>query len=171
MKLTVRILNYSVLRDCVSVKFVWGETVPEGRISDLKNLKGNTQQVRIGDLSTTGAVKSVAFGKGVHILFSCPRNRYVVNRLFDLMDGDATTIFLYSERERRLLCLLNAAAKTLRKPVEDLLYELTTFRGREGKMVDGKRSIYDLSPKFQDVLIKKLLGQADAAPQMKAGHV
>jgi hypothetical protein len=72
------------------------------------------------------------------------------------MDSDSLTVIINSEQEKRLLYLLNLASNNSNKAEGELLYQLTTFKGKDGKLVDGKRSIYDISKKSQQVVIDKL---------------
>jgi hypothetical protein len=72
------------------------------------------------------------------------------------MDSDSLTVIINSEQEKRLLYLLKLASDNSDKPEVELLYQLTTFKGKDGKLVDGKRSIYDISKKSQEVVIDKL---------------
>lgn len=155
MRIDVKITSYSVLHDGISVQLLCnGKTSEEPK--DIAAVKGVSQRIRIGDIDIAGVVKSVSLRKGVYILLRLTRSRYVVKRLFELMEEDSVQVVVHSERERTLLCLLDQTAKSHQRQVEDLLYELTTFTGKNGKRVEGRRSIYDISARFQDVVIKKL---------------
>lgn len=77
------------------------------------------------------------------------------------MDSDSLTVIINSEQEKRLLYLLKLASNNSDKTEGELLYQITTFKGKNGKLVDGKRSIYDISKKSLGVVIDKLQKMID----------
>ena len=162
MKINARIINYAVLRDGISVQLVCDgkdSETPE-KFTSFKDVSG---YFTIGDMGAVGVVKSISLRKGVHILLHLDRKPYIVRKLFDLMERDIIPVTINSEQEKRLLYLLDKTSKAEDKPQKDLLRELTTFTGKNGQLVEGKESIYELSPRFQEVVIGKLLHKRENA--------
>ena len=156
MKIEAKIINYTVLKDGISVQMNCtgkDSEMPEKFLS----IKDRTGYFTIGNIGTAGSVKSVNIRKGVHLLLHLPRTTYIAKNLFSLMDSDMVPVTINSDQEKRLLCLLNKASAITDKSQQKLLLELTSFTGKKGKLVEGKESIYDLSPRFQEVVISKLL--------------
>jgi hypothetical protein len=52
--------------------------------------------------------------------------------------------------------LLEKAATKTRKPPKELLKELTTFTNKSGKLIEGRESAGELSPRHQEVVIYRL---------------
>jgi hypothetical protein len=155
MKLKAKIMSFSVLQDAVSIRLTSSNS-DNNIIQELKDQKNKAQNVKIGDLDLNAEIKSISIRNDIHILLHSPRNKYLVNRLFEFMDSDSLTMIINSEQEKRLLSLLKLASNNSDIPEVELLYQLTTFKGKDGKFVDGKRSIYDISKKSQEVVIDKL---------------
>ena len=107
-------------------------------------------------MGTTGSVKSVNLRKVIHFLLHLPRTIYVAKNLFTLMESDIVPVMVNSSQEQKLLCLLNKAAIIKGVSQQELLHELTTFTGKNGKTVAGKDTICNLSLRFQEVVISKL---------------
>jgi hypothetical protein len=155
VKLRAKIMSFSVLQDAVSIRLTSSNS-DNNIIQELKDQKNKAQNIKVGDLDLNAEIKSISIRNDIHILLHSPRNKYVINRLFEFMDSDSLTVIINSEQEKRLLYLLNLASNNSNKAEGELLYQLTTFKGKEGKLVDGKRSIYDISKKSQQVVIDKL---------------
>lgn len=148
-------MSFSVLQDAVSIRLTSSNS-DNNIIQELKDQKNKVQNIKVGDLDLNAEIKSISICNDIHILLHSLRNKYVINRLFEFMDSDCLTVIVNSEQEKRLLYLLKLASNKSNKPEGELLYQLTTFKGKDGKLVDGKRSIYDISKKSQEVVIDKL---------------
>ncbi len=157
MEVSAKMLNYSVLKDSISVQLVCGDAGDPSLPVKLTALQGQSRHLLIGDLDTKGFVKSVGIRKGIHILLHLPCTQYVAKRLFYLMTaGENIRIKLAGENESKLRYLLERAAKKTGQSHGDLLRELTTFKNKHDKIVEGRESIEELSPRFQEVVICKL---------------
>jgi hypothetical protein len=155
MKLKAKIMSFSVLQDAISIRLT-STNSDNNIIQELKDQKNKPQNIKIGDLDLNTEIRSISIRNDIYILLHSSRNKYVINRLFEFMDSDSLSVIINSEQEKRLLYLLKLASDNSKKPEGELLYQLTTFKGKEGKLVDGKRSIYDISKKSQEVVIDKL---------------
>jgi hypothetical protein len=155
MKLKAKIISFSVLQDAISIRLTSSNS-DNNIIQELKDQKNKPQNIKIGDLDLNAEIKSINIRNDIHILLHSLRNKYVINMLFEFMNSDSLTVIINSEQEKRLLHLLKLASNNLDRPEVELLYQLTTFKGKDGKLVDGKRSIYDISKKSQEVVIDKL---------------
>jgi len=154
MKIETKILSYTVLKDCISVQLVCSDkdsAAPEKFVPS----KDNTEYFTIGNIGTKGAIKSVNIRKGVHLLLHLPRTTFIAKTLFTLMDRETVPVSISSEQENGLLTLLDRASKCTGKTRQELIRELTAFQGKNGP-VEGKDSIYEMSPRHQEVLVNKL---------------
>lgn len=155
MKIEVKIVNYTVLKDSISVQLLCTEK--DSALSELyASIQDKTEHFTIGGMNTTGVVKSVGLRKGIHLLIHLPCTEFIVMNLFSLMNSDTVPFTVNSEQDKKLLCLLSKASIDKCKSQQELLRELTTFIGKNGKRVLGKDNIYDLSPRHQEVVISKL---------------
>lgn len=165
MKLKAKIMSFSVFQDTISIRLTSSNS-DNNVIQELKDQKGKTQNIKIGDLDLNAEIKSIRIRNNIHILIHSPKNKYLINRLFEFMDSNSLTVTIDSEQEKRLLHLLKLASNNSDKTEEELLYQLTTFKGKDGKFVDGKRSIYDISKKSQEVVIDKLQRMIEKGSKM-----
>jgi len=60
--------------------------------------------------------------------------------------------------EGNVAYLLGKVSRKLGEPEEEILYRLTSFEGRDGHKVEGKRSIYEVSDGQLEVVLRKLKG-------------
>lgn len=155
VKIEGRIASYTVLKDSISVQFICTGT-DSVATEKLLSIKDKTEHFTIGNMGTTGSVKSVNLRKVIHFLLHLPRTVYVAKNLFTLMESDIVPVMVNSSQEQKLLCLLNKAAIIKGVSQPELLHELTSFTGKNGKPVAGKDTICNLSPRFQEVVISKL---------------
>ncbi|HRR40444.1 MAG TPA: hypothetical protein P5244_04325 [Syntrophales bacterium] len=159
MDISVKLISYSVLKDNISVQLV----CDEGKDDDptlplqLTSLQGQHRYIHIGELETKGMIKSVAIRKGIHILLHLPCTQYVAKKLFYMMEsGKQVRLIPVSESEGKLNELLEKAAKMTDKAPNELLKELTTFTNKSGKLIEGRESAGELSPRHQEVVIYRL---------------
>jgi hypothetical protein len=168
VRLKAKIRSYFVRQDAISINLICSG-ITDSIIQELKELrenKGNAQDIKIEDLNLSAAIESISIRDSIHILLHSQRDRHVVNKLLEFMDCESVTVIMNSENEKKLSYLLSLASSNMNKPADEVLYQLTTFKGRDGKLVDGKRSIYDISKKSQEVVINKLtriIGQSKAS--------
>ncbi len=159
MDIPVKLISYSVLKDNISVQLVCEEGKDEEPTLPLKltALQGQHRYLHIGDLETKGLIKSVAIRKGIHILLHLPCTQHVAKKLFFMMNADNhVRLIPVSENEGKLNELLEKAATKTRKPPKELLKELTTFTNKSGKLIEGRESAGELSPRHQEVVIYRL---------------
>lgn len=79
-KFKAKIISYLVFQKAVSVRLTCGIDP-----ATLKDLEGKIKKVEIEGTDLKGRVKSVRFSEGLHLLLHLPKNRYVINKLFDCM--------------------------------------------------------------------------------------
>ncbi len=153
MKLRVRIVSYSVLQNAISIRLLSEE--PSALTHDLEDQK---RWVRLDELSLEVRVCSISIQKEkVHLLIRTKRNRFLTSRLFDLMEKEELSLSFETEQERKLLYLLRKVSEKSGQKEEDLLFRLTTFQGRNGEIVSGKRSVYEISREQREVVHHKLV--------------
>ena len=157
MKINARILSYTVLKESISVQLLCDEKDNARPAGILASMEGETRPMMIGDLETEAAIKSVGLRKGIRLLLHLPCDKCVAAKMFSLMiNDDHVTIKIFREQGNELLCMLDKVAIIKGMSPQEVLRELTTFKGTGGRMVDGKDAIKDLSPRFQEVVLSKL---------------
>lgn len=152
MKTKVKILSYSVLHNALSIKLLCEE--PGGLVNEAKDEK---RRVGLDDLSFEAKVRSISIKRGMtNVLLRAKRNRYIVSRLFELMEREAVELSISAIFDGKISYLLSKASKKLGKAEEELLLRLTTFKDKNGKEISGKRSIQDISEGQKEVVLRKL---------------
>jgi len=161
MKAKVKIMSYSVLQNAVSIKLLCED--PRGLVNEARDEK---RRVRFDDLTLEAKIRSINIQReGTSILLRTKRNRYIVSRLFELMEREAVELSFSTSQdplqtaaglEGKISYLLTKASKKLGEPEEELLLRLTTFRDKNGKEISGKRSIQDISEGQKGVVLRKL---------------
>jgi hypothetical protein len=152
--LNVKITSYTVTHDAVSVRL----GCPDGNNDAMQGLMADKQpkMFHFKGLDVKGVIGSINIRNGVNILLKLPREEYVVKKLWYLSVMETITLNIEGEAERHLAGLIKNVAAQEGKTEEELLYELSTFTNKENRVIEGKRSIRELSPKAQEVIIKKL---------------
>lgn len=155
MCLNVKITRYTIMQDAISVHVICPESNNEaihGLIADK-----TPKMLHFRGLDVTGTIGAINISKnGVSILLKLPKEGYVAKRLWFLGMMETIDLTIEGEMERRLSSLIKSVAAETGKKEEELLYELSTFTNKENRTVEGKRSVGELSPKAQEVIIHKL---------------
>ncbi len=165
MRIKARLLRFSVFGDGdISLQFGAlqggnGQDV----LSSLKEIKGEKRKVTIGDFYIYGTIKSIRVSKDTSILIKkakTPGSKYVINRLSELVYSENSgkkdlSLLMNTRQEEELQHLLEKASALLGEPSEALLVRLSTY-SHGGKVVPGEKSVYQLSPRRQEVVISKL---------------
>jgi len=107
-------------------------------------------------------VISINDRKHLHMVLHIDRESgaKLLNPLFHSIDKPAILKF-NTAKELELFRLLFSMEKTTKRPIAGILLEMSSFEGKRG-IVQGKKSVYDLSDDAKDVVIdklKKLLSQ------------
>lgn len=152
MKVKVKIISYSVLHGALSIKLLCED--PGDLVNEAKDEK---RRVGLDDLSFEARVRSISIKRGMtNVLLRAKRNRFIVSKLFDLMEREAVELSISEVLDEKISRLLSKASQKLAESEEELLLRLTTFRDREGHEVLGKRSIQDISEVQKEVVLRKL---------------
>lgn len=153
MRIKAEITSFSVLKKAVSIK-VSAENTGSSLITTLEKLQGRTFDIYINELVFNAKMQSISIRHNVDLLFHAERNTRILKRLAELMDEDVTLI-IEDEQDRALKSLLANVAEILVMAEEDLLYKLTTFN-KNGKKVEGKKNIHEISDKQKPIITDKL---------------
>ncbi|MBM4348582.1 MAG: hypothetical protein FJ106_01640 [Deltaproteobacteria bacterium] len=152
MKVKVKIMSYSVLHGALSIKLLCED--PGGLVNEAKDEK---RRVGLDDLSFEAKVRSISIKRGMtNVLLRAKRNRYIVLRLFELMEKEAVELSIFEILDEKISYLLSKASQKLAEPEKELLLRLTTFRDREKNEIPGKKSIQDISEGQKEVVLRKL---------------
>lgn len=103
----------------------------------------------------TGRIKSINLRNKINFVIHTNKDKVVIIRTIRLMDEPLLLIFK-TEKEQRLSELLHSVSEATQKPESELLYSLTTFITKNGTVVEGKKTIYELSERHKEILIDKL---------------
>jgi len=152
MKAKVKIMSYSVLHGALSIKLICED--PGGLVNEAKDEK---RRVGLDDLFFEAKVRSISINRGMaNVLLRAKRNRYIVSKLFDLMEREAVELSISTILDGKISHLLLRASQKLGESEEELLLRLTTFKDRERNEIPGKKSIQDISEGQKEVVLRKL---------------
>jgi hypothetical protein len=157
MKLHTVIQRFSVLHDRVSVSLQTTELPDAPSLQDLQDLIGQHHPAFLEGLSQPCELISLSMSRRLTLLLSAPKELPVITRLLALMDAESVLVRLHTLQEQQLLRFLQAAAQKLQVSDAELLYRLSTFQGKNQRLIPGKRDIDTLSRPRQAVVRKKLL--------------
>jgi hypothetical protein len=155
MKVSVSVTSYSVQKDFISVK-INVKDKSEAVLDRFAEMKGKSKSVKLDDLYLPGVlISSINITTKLSLTVRATRQSFMVNKLFFLMEREPLEMFVNTNLEDDLADYLAQAHKEQKRPKEDILYEVTSYVKR-GKPYEGKRSIYDLSARHQEVALDKL---------------
>lgn len=168
MKAKVRIKSYSVLSNGLSVKLL-SDSYPQGLIQEAK---GEKKKVYLNDISLEAKIKSVNIQRdGANILLRTKKNRYLVLKLFELMGRESLELSFSGPSDAELKELLKNVSFLRERPEEEILFNMTTFRNKEGHEVPGKRNVEELTDLQKEILLRKLRQAVKNEKREKAGEV
>lgn len=155
MLLNAKITRYTVTLDSISVHLSCFES-DENAIRQLMAEK-TPQMIHFPGLDVKGTVGSINIRSEVSLLLKLPKEEHVARALWRLL-GATETVSLDDEgqTERKLSALLKSVSARTGKTEEEILYEISTFTNKENRIVEGKHSITELSPKAREVVLRKL---------------
>jgi len=154
MCLNAKLTSYSVTHDAISVHLNCRESDGDaihGLMSDKV-----PKMFHFTGLSVKGTVVSINIRNGISLLLKLPKAEYVVRGLWRLSMVETIRLTVEGEIERRLTNLLKNVSAETGNTEDELLYELSTFTNKEKLVIEGKRVIAELSPKAQEVVLRKL---------------
>ncbi len=165
MRGTGRIVGYSVNRKHVSIKIELSQTTAV--IDELERYKGKTKSIRLDTFQVVGKIESITISKSVGFLVHVARLDFINRRLFGLMEKDPLSIEVSTTEQDKLLYFLDTAAKRRNQKAADLLFELSSFKKRDGngeRIIPGKRSVFELSEPQLNVVFDKISHLATTSP-------
>jgi hypothetical protein len=153
-----RIVGYAVNRKTISVKIEMSGSAPI--IDELERYKGKQKTIRLDAFQLVGKIESITISRTVAFLMHAARLDFINRRLFRLMEKEPLTIEVSTAQQDKLLYFLEAAAKKRNRKAADLLFELSSFKKRDGKgpeqTIPGKSSVFDLSEAQSNVVFDKI---------------
>jgi len=152
MKTKVKIVSFSVLQNAISIRLMcWNSDPITGEAKDEK------RRICLDDLSFEAKIRSINIQReGTNILLRTKKSRYLVNRLFELMDKLYLDFSVTEVLDKKLSELLLKVSEKLNEPQERLLERLTRFKDKEGNEIPGKESIEDLTEAQKSYVLKRL---------------
>lgn len=158
MKGSGRIVGYGVNRKTISVRI---ELSPATSVIDeLERYKGRQKTIRLDTFQVVGKIESITINKNLGFLVHTARLDFIHRRLFQLMEKESFAIEVSTASQDKLFYFLDTVARKRDQKPEDLLFELSSFNKRDangpGKMIPGKRSVFDLSEAQVKVVFNKI---------------
>ncbi len=158
MKGSGRIAGYAVNRKTISVRIEMSGAM--AHLDELEQYKGKTKTIRLDAFHLVGKIESITISRNVGFLMHAARLDFINRRLFRLMEKEPLTIEVSTPQQDKLLYFLETAAKKRNRKAGDLLFELSSFKKKDGdgpeKTIPGKRSVFDLSEAQSNVVFDKI---------------
>ena len=158
MKGNGRITGYTVNKKTISVQVELSGAMAV--VDELERCKGKMKTIRLDTFQVVGKIKSITIRRSVGFLIHAARLDFINRRLFRLMEKEPLAIQVSTPQQDKLLYLLDTVAGKRNQKLEDLLFELTSFKKKDGdgpeKTIPGKRSVYDLSEAQSIVVLDKI---------------
>jgi hypothetical protein len=158
VKVSGRIVGYGVNRKTISVKIEMPG--PTTIIDELERCKGKQKTIRLDAFQLVGRIESITISKNVGFLIHTARLDFISRRLFRLMEKQPLTVEVSTTQQDKLLYFLDTIAQQRNRKADDLLFELTSFRKRDGnglgKTIPGKRSVFDLSEAQLNIVFDRI---------------
>jgi hypothetical protein len=151
-----RIVGYAVNRKTISVRI----EMTSSAVDELERYKGKRKTIRLDAFQVVGKIESITISKNMGFLVHTARLDFISRRLFRLMEKKSLVIEVSTASQDKLLYFLDTVAKRRDQKPEDLLFELSSFKKRDGigpeKTIPGKRSVFDLSEAQSKVVLDKI---------------
>jgi hypothetical protein len=158
MKGNGRIAGYAVNRKTISVQVELSGTMAV--VDELERYKGRMKTIKLDSFQVVGKIESITIRRSVGFLIHAARLDFINRRLFHLMEKEPLTIRVSTPQQEKLLYLLDTIAKKRSQKPDDLLFELSSFKKKDGdgpeKTIPGKRSVFDLSEAQSNVVFDKI---------------
>jgi hypothetical protein len=153
-----RIVGYAVNRKTISVRIELSGAM--AFLDELERYKGKTKTIRLDVFHVVGKIESITISKNVGFLMHLPRLDFINRRLFRLMEKEPLIIEVSTPEQDKLFYFLETVAKKRNRKAGDLLFELSSFKKRDGKgpeqTIPGKTSVFDLSEAQSNVVFDKI---------------
>jgi len=158
MKGTGRIAGYTVNRKTISVQIELSGAMAV--IDELERSKGRMKTIRLDTFQVVGKIESINIRRSVGFLIHTARLDFINRGLFRLIEKESLTIEVSTPQQDKLLYLLETVAGKRSQKPQDLLFELTSFKKKDGdgseKTIPGRRSVFDLSEAQSSVVLDKI---------------
>ncbi len=158
MKGNGRITGYAVNKKTISVQVELSGAMAV--VDELERCKGKMKTIRLDAFQVVGKIESITIRRNVGFLIHAARFDFINRRLFRLMEKEPLTIRVSTTQQDKLLYLLDTIAKKRSQKPDDLLFELSSFKKKDGdgpeKTIPGKRSVFDLSEAQSNVVFDKI---------------
>jgi hypothetical protein len=158
MKGNGRVTGYAVNKKTISVQIELSGAMAV--VDEIERYKGKVKTIRLDSFQVVGKIESITIRRNVGFLIHAARLDFINRRLFHLMEKEPLTIRVSTPQQDKLLYLLDTIAKKLGQKPDDLLFELSSFKKKDGdgpeKTIPGKRSVFDLSEAQSSVVFDKV---------------
>jgi hypothetical protein len=158
MKGNGRITGYTVNKKTISVQIELSGAMAV--VDELERYKGRMKTIGLDTFQVVGKIESITIRRNVGFLIHAARFDFINRRLFRLMEKEPLTIRVSTTQQDKLLYLLDTIAKKRSQKPDDLLFELSSFKKKDGdvpeKTIPGKRSVFDLSEAQSNVVFDKI---------------
>lgn len=158
-----------ILEKCLSVRLTISEVHPEAMeilrgikreplefsLAPWRDKSGKGKDDGIGEVSFRGIICSINLREKMHFIIHAERAKPLIYEVIEMMDLPVALKFL-SARDQALAALIREASQRLSLTEEELIYRESSFLNRNGRQIEGKRSILALSEKQKPIIKNKL---------------
>ena len=150
------------------LKKIKGE--PQKFIMEAAYPKWNGQKPNTGRLELKAKIQSISVTEPLSFSLHSGITKFLILRLYEIRElGENIELKFFSMKERRIVHLMDRVADKMKITPEDALYRATSFRNKDGKAVEGKRNIFDLSESQKSVAADKLAAMLDESKKRGSG--
>jgi len=154
MRARGRVVNYSVNAKYISIKVDLGKSSEE-LIDELRSYKEKKKLIRLDWLQIVGEINSILIRNTLGFMIHTGRVDFIARKLFPLVEKEFLDVAISDELEDKISYFLDVASKGSDEKRPDLFYKITSFQ-KNGKLVPGKKSVFDLSAAQKKVVLDKL---------------
>ncbi len=137
------------------LKKIKGE--PQKFIVEAQFSKWNRERADTERLDLKAKIQSISVTEPLSFSLHTGITKYLLLRIYEIREsGENIELKFFSMKERRIMNLMDRVADKMKITPEEALYKATSFKNRNGKVVEGKRNIFDLSESHKSVAADRL---------------
>ncbi len=158
MRFSLVLNSFTVHTDYISVRTTVKDP-SEDTITLLKELKGKKKKMWFENTNVGCKIESINVTKHISLTIHTEKERYVAVKLYELSEQKKPfNFFVKSDIEEKLHLLLKEISEKTGRSKGDILEEVSAFFNKNGVLIPGKRSVYDLTTNWQKTVESKLSG-------------
>ncbi len=137
------------------LKKIKGE--PQKFIMEATYPKWNGEKPNAGRLDLKAKIQSISVTEPLSFSLHTGITKFLILRIYEIREsGENIELKFFSMKERRILHLMDRVAEKMKISPEEALFKATSFRNKNGKVIEGKKNIYELSESHKSVAADRL---------------